>query len=324
MSESSSRSVRASRSFESRSSQEQRQPLLQSQSTPTTPQQPYRIIVKFYPQGSDIEIDIPSPQTTTAVALKHLIRTRLASDAQSPFTPKLRLIHGGRDIPDTSLLSTVLKPPPPSNSLDDPKGKTPLGHSHSRILLHCSIGAPLSSSELDEEKRLANTIPSQPSTKTTPPTRQQQHNARHNEPRGFDRLAPGMSREDIINLRRMFLNHHASRYTPDNMPSPDRMLDLEDAWLDDPSNPAFSPSDNNQTGGTENDVEADGWAGNIDNLVIGTSIGFIFPLAAFAWLLRENSIWSKRMQVFVTLGAILSVVIGMSMELTRSSPRAAD
>ncbi|KAK3986650.1 DUF2407 C-terminal domain-containing protein [Cladorrhinum sp. PSN332] len=363
MSESSSqnRSARTSGSSGNRLSQEQREPLLAPQphpqphpqppsqsSMPAPQQQPYRITIRFNASLPDIELDIPSPQTTTVVALKHLIRARLAADAQSEPTPpptsplppatnaskaRLRFIHGGRILPDASILSAVLKPPPVSSTLfvPDAKGKTPLGQplqAYSRIFVNCSIGDPLSASELAEEQSLASTIPSSSSlapssAPVVPPIPQQhQYNARHNEPRGFDRLAPGMSREEITSLRLTFRNHHAARYTPDNMPSPDQMLELEDAWLDNSSNSTFSPSPENQA--IVDDAEAEGWAGNVDNLVIGTAIGFIFPLAVFAWLLREYGMWSRRMQVFVTLGALLSVSIGLVKEMTGGGYGAGD
>ncbi|KAK4166221.1 DUF2407 C-terminal domain-containing protein [Cladorrhinum sp. PSN259] len=337
MSESSSQngSVRASGSSDNRLSQEQQRPLLppsqlvppprSTSSTPIPPQQPYRITIRFNASLPDIELDIPSPQTTTVVALKHLIRARLAANAQSEANvskARLRFIHGGRILPDTSILSAVVKPPPISVSHDtiDPKGKTPLGQAppqlYSRIFINCSIGDPLTASELAEEKSLANTLPSSSSQSLPHPVSPlpQQYHARQNEPRGFDRLAPGMSREEITALRLAFRNHHAARYTPDNMPSPDQMLDLEDAWLDNSATSTFTPSPDNQA--LIDEAESEGWAGNVDNLVIGTAIGFIFPLAAFAWLLRENGIWSRRMQVFVTLGALLGLSIGVVREMT--------
>lgn len=335
----------------SRLPQDQR-PLLPPRTSPSstpTPQQtlqqqqPLHITIRFSVSLPDIELDIPSPQTTTIVALKHLIRTRLAAAAESETAPpppqtqlppashasraRLRFIHSGRILPDASVLSTVLKPPPPHPPPPpsvDAKGKTPLyAQPHPRVFINCSIGGPLSPSDLEEEQTLATTpTPStpdvQPQPSSAPPPFQ--HNVRNTEPRGFDRLAPGMSREEITQLRLTFRNHHASRYTPDNMPSPDRMLDLEDAWLDNDSSsaapfPAAAATNSSSPDNLE-DAEAEGWAGNVDNLVLGMSIGFVFPLAAFAWLLREKGLWSRRMQVFVTLGALLSVSVGMVRVMT--------
>ncbi|KAK4461802.1 DSC E3 ubiquitin ligase complex subunit 3 [Cladorrhinum samala] len=350
----------AAGSSSSRLPQDQ-QPLLPPQTSPSstpTPKQtlqqqqqqqqqpPLHITVRFSVSLPDIELDIPSPQTTTVVALKHLIRTRLAAAAKSETAPappqtqlppashasraRLRFIHSGRILPDAAVLSSVLKPPPPQAPPPpsvDAKGKTPLyAQPQPRIFINCSIGGSLSPSDLEEEQTLATTptpstpdVQPQPSSSVPPPF---QHNVRNTEPRGFDRLAPGMSREEITQLRLTFRNYHASRYTPDNMPSPDRMLDLEDAWLDNDSSSAgpfpgaAAAAANSPSPDNLEDAEAEGWAGNVDNLVLGMSIGFVFPLAAFAWLLREKGLWSRRMQVFVTLGALLSVSVGLVRVMT--------
>ncbi|KAK0741835.1 DUF2407 C-terminal domain-containing protein, partial [Apiosordaria backusii] len=291
---------------------------------------PLHITIRFSTSLPDLELDIPSPSTTTVIALKHLIRQRLspADGARS----NLRFIHNGRILPDAFPLSAVFKslpppPPPVNNNSSDPKGKGKdvlLGEGQQqqqRIFVICSIGHLLPEGELEEEGRLA----SSPATPVPPPVVEQQGDRNGTvtgttgrEPRGFDRLAGSLTREEILNLRLTFRGYHAARYTPDNMPSAERMLELEDAWLDNGSGGGFNSSGGQQDGdggaGAGTEEEGEGWAGNVDLLVKGMAIGFVFPLGVVGWLLREEGLWSKRMSVFVSLGVLLGVVVGFVRE----------
>ncbi|KAK4101996.1 hypothetical protein N658DRAFT_495929 [Parathielavia hyrcaniae] len=165
--------------------------------TPVVP--PLYITIRFSIAIPDLHLDIPLPQQTTVVALKHLIRGRLAADAKAeaeandkadaPAQPtpaaqaslaRLRFIHNGRILPDASVLRAVLKaPPPPPLSHDaDPKGKAPVGvQPQQRVFINCSIGDVLPPSLLAEEAVAAAAPPPSPhqlpttTTTTTTPSR---------------------------------------------------------------------------------------------------------------------------------------------------------
>ncbi|KAJ2969530.1 hypothetical protein NUW58_g9968 [Xylaria curta] len=74
------------------------------------------LTIRFSAALPDLELDIPRPSATTVVSLKHLIRSRLD---KAHARRRLRFIHGGKILPDTAVLSSVLRalplpPPPPS------------------------------------------------------------------------------------------------------------------------------------------------------------------------------------------------------------------
>ncbi|KAI1489608.1 DUF2407 C-terminal domain-containing protein [Biscogniauxia mediterranea] len=171
---------------------------------PPPPPPPLLLTIRFSASLPDLELDIPRPGSTTVVSLKHLIRARLGSPNS---TRRLRFIHGGKILPDSAVLSAVLRappgPPPPSsfsfphhpdhhhgktanssnNNHDVPpssgggvgskKGKSVPGRPDpaalSRIYVNCSIGDELSAAELESEAvAAAAPAPLQP--------QQQQHN----------------------------------------------------------------------------------------------------------------------------------------------------
>ncbi|KAI1352740.1 DUF2407 C-terminal domain-containing protein [Xylaria sp. FL0043] len=151
---------------------------------------PLLLTIRFSAALPDLELDIPRPSATTVVSLKHLIRSRLD---KAHARRRLRFIHGGKILPDTAVLSSVLRalpppppPHPPPSSLrtgnasadaerrrraDDEdggadgsatgkgksKGKSIPGRPEPspRIYVNCSIGDELSSSELESEARAA-------------------------------------------------------------------------------------------------------------------------------------------------------------------------
>ncbi|EXM28981.1 hypothetical protein RAB80_000262 [Fusarium oxysporum f. sp. vasinfectum] len=275
-----------------------------SSSHPLPP--PLHLTIRFTTSQPDLELDIPSPQTTTVLALKHLLRTRLSSKS------RLRLIHQGHLLPDASALSSVLKPhPAPPRTNDDPKGKGKAveGANVSRIYVNCSIGDELTSDELKKEEEEALKPPkeatgdgSKPTTSTRP------------RPRGFDRLLQsGFSPSEIATLRTQFTSIHTSRFTPDAMPSPDTLRNMEDAWID--NNAEGIPSGSNPL-----EDENSGMASVLEILFKAMMVGFFFPLGSLAWLMRQEGIWSKRWQIFVGFGAVFSLVIGFVMELSGDRP----
>lgn len=264
---------------------------------PFTP--PLNLTIRFSASFSDLDLDIPSPQTTTVLSLKHLLRTRLST------RNRLRLIHQGRLLPDTSALSSVLKAPPPPLTHDDPKGKgkavegTPIV----RVYVNCSIGDELTSEELAEEEAAASKPPENVEGDGSGPTK-----STRARPRGFDRLLQsGFTSSEISTLRTQFNSIHTSRFTPDAMPSPDSLRNMEDAWID--NNAGGIPSESNP-------LEDDNALTSVlDTLFKAMIVGFFFPLGSLTWLLRQTGIWSKRWQIFVGFGVVFSLTIGLVMEL---------
>ncbi|KAI1506184.1 DUF2407 C-terminal domain-containing protein [Biscogniauxia marginata] len=149
---------------------------------------PLLLTIRFSASIPDLELDIPRPGSTTVVSLKHLIRSRLGAPNSAR---RLRFIHGGKILPDSAVLSSVLRAPPPpppssrlpysfgdrdggadntnidtninnsqtqSSSSSPPskgkgKGKSVPGRPDavSRIYVNCSIGDVLPASDLDAE-----------------------------------------------------------------------------------------------------------------------------------------------------------------------------
>ncbi|KAK3344300.1 DUF2407 C-terminal domain-containing protein [Lasiosphaeria hispida] len=351
-------------------------PLIRSPSTPSRPvftPPPLHLTVRFSTLLPDLHLDILTPHQTTIAALKHLIRARLAADANTSTThtsasdtkdqasrnaaaatasrARLRFIHGGKILPDNAALSSVLKPlppPPPTTTTtttttttpSDPKGKGKgvEGRPHQRVYVNCSIGDELTAPELADEVTAASTPP--PSTTTTAPSSTartatsgiQLDTGRglgvrstaagsHTRaaPRGFDRLlTAGFTPAEVNQLRLQFRSIQAQRHTPDTMPSPDSLRGMEDAWID--NNGAASngggggggPGTAGEDGGEAAAVVEDAFGLNavVDAMIKGMFIGFVFPLGAIGWLLREEGIWPKRVQVFVSMGFILSLLVG--------------
>ncbi|KAK2072570.1 hypothetical protein P8C59_006917 [Phyllachora maydis] len=134
------------------------------------------LTVRFSTSLPDLHLDILTPHQTTVAALKHLIRTRLASTNDTGPGPRdraaargrIRFIHGGKILPDGAVLSSVLKalPPPPPAAAGGAggargdgreKGKGVEGRAEQRVYVNCSIGDELSDAELAAEAQAART-----------------------------------------------------------------------------------------------------------------------------------------------------------------------
>ncbi|KAI1461210.1 DUF2407 C-terminal domain-containing protein [Annulohypoxylon moriforme] len=160
---------------------------------------PLLLTIRFSAAIPDLELDIPRPSTTTVVSLKHTIRQRLSEPNSQR---RLRFIHGGKILPDTAALSSVLRaplPPPPSSpglgigyGYGDAKGKNAeysggnggngggtdgRGKGKSipgrpdptqRIYVNCSIGDSLTTAELLTEATQAAAPP--PPSPLLPPS----------------------------------------------------------------------------------------------------------------------------------------------------------
>ncbi|KAM4060745.1 hypothetical protein HRG_001719 [Hirsutella rhossiliensis] len=278
---------------------------------------PLLLTIRFSASIPDLNLDISSPQRTTVLSLKHLLRTRLDS------RNRLRLIHQGRILPDESALSAVLKPLAPPTFSDDTddapaagavsraknkgKGKAvdAARPAPVRIYVNCSIGDELSPEELAEEQAAAENPPVEPAQgpSTKPPAWTRPR------PRGFDRLLQaGFTSSEISTLRTQFASIHTERFAPDAMPSPDSLRSLEDAWID--SNAGELPSAANPL---EEDLSS--MSTVLDILIRGMMIGFFFPLGSLTWLLRQG-VWSDKWQIFVGSGVVLSLTVGVVMGIS--------
>ncbi|KAK0634663.1 DUF2407 C-terminal domain-containing protein [Bombardia bombarda] len=208
---------------------------------------------------------------------------------------------------------TPPSPPPPSSSnrqQQQQRGRT------SGLRLDTSSPNP-NPTNTNQTSRLR-------STTTTTIAHHHETNNTTPAPRGFDRLlSTGFTPAEVNQLRLQFRSIQAQRHTPDTMPSPDTLRSMEDAWIDSNNSgtaagAAFTGTgdDGADTGGDDNNNNATGMNAVVDALVMGMFIGFVFPLGAVGWLLREEGMWSKRSQVFVALGFLLSFSVGVVRGLT--------
>ncbi|KAK2606986.1 hypothetical protein N8I77_005700 [Diaporthe amygdali] len=313
-------------------------------SAPSKPQYspPLLLTVRFSTSIPDLLLDIPRPSRTTVAALKHLIRTRLE---QPNSQRRLRFIHGGKILPDNAVLGAVLKvlPPPPSaantssssgaNSEHDPKGKGKAveGSSHhaQRVYVNCSIGDLLTDAELEQERKKAEEpVPEQAPASGLSSPYPLSHSplpggsggagaGQERTPRGFDRLlSAGFTAAEVNQLRLQFRSIQAARHTADTLPSPDTLRGMEDAWIDNNNDAGAGPAAVPTAGGDEGEGvaaaggEEFGVAGVLDLLLKGMFIGFVWPLGAIGWLVRDEEKIPKRMRVFVYFGFVLSLLIG--------------
>ncbi|KAJ4417179.1 hypothetical protein N0V85_001974, partial [Neurospora sp. IMI 360204] len=291
----------------------------------------------------------------------HRIRERLLSSNKDDDTTtkaarsRLRFIHAGKILPDTAIVSSVLRPPPPPPMAVDTKGKgKAVDRQQQRVYVNCSIGDELTDEELATEAAAASFVPApvggpidstltgtgtgagktsrttglQPSsssslaggagTRSRLSAREATTTTDRNTPRGFDRfLTAGFTPAEVNQLRLQFTSIQASRFTPDTMPSPDTLRSMEDAWIDTNhgggGGPGLGMEADDGSGMVPEPIgaETDGFNGMVDTLVKGMFIGFVFPLGAIAWLLREEGMLSKRWRVSIAFGVVFGFGIGV-------------
>ena len=267
------------------------------------------LTVRFTTSIPDLLLEIPTASETAVIAVKHLIRSRLD---QSTSRNRFRLIHGGKLLKDDDNLAAALRIPSSPPRAPDPKGKGKyVEDPPARIYINCSIGDELTSAELSAEA-LAATESVTKSRKdresriefkkaaalpTTTPA-----------PRGFDRLiSGGFTPAEVNQLRLQFLSIQANIHTPDTMPSPSTLRTMEDAWIDDNAgNTGAGAGD----GGFDFGDDGLG-SGALDDLLWGNIIGFLWPLGCVGWIIRESGVWSKRRQIAVFTGFVLSLTFGI-------------
>lgn len=270
------------------------------------PSNPLLVTVRFTTSIPDLLLEVPYPTRTTVVSLKYLIRQELSHPTSSH---RLRLIYSGKILPDTSLLPSVLKiPSPPPKAAPDPKGKgkaVDIEDAPTRVYINCSIGDPLSIEELALEATAAASSAAELAILETSEDGASDVTSHRSTtipaPRGFDRLlATGFTAAEVGQLRLQFLSIQASMHTPDTMPSPTSLRRMEDAWID----------DNGATAAGGNEGDADLTGGALDDLIWGHVIGFLWPLGAMGWLIREDGVWSNRRKTAVWSGFMLCLGFG--------------
>lgn len=299
------------------------------------------IVIRFTADIPDLPLHITYPETTVTLSLKQLIRQQLPPSLAAN---RLRLIYAGQVLGDTTPIATSLKLPKQPKSFystsknggSSHKGKgkepvrdTPLDSgtttptSSRRIYIHCSIGDVLSHAELEAEVTAAEaaetalnkTEPSSPTadrTAPTPPISRQESTTTTAAPRGFDRLlTAGFTPTEVASLRSQFLTNISFSHTPDTMPSGSELRALEDRWLDSGANDAGATM--------AGQGDTDGWGatfgeggGDLDDLLWGNVMGFLWPLGALCWGWREEGVWSTRMKIAVLSGIVINMFFGVA------------
>jgi hypothetical protein len=285
---------------------------------PSPPPNPLHITIRFATSITDLLLDVPEPNKTAVISLKQLLRAQVGNAQVT--RSRFRLIYSGKLLRDDDVLTSVLKVPvaPPPRS-PDPSGKgkgKAVDAVVPRVYINCSIGDLLTPVELEAEsiaaaessKRLRDRSASGGGGGATTGLLGQGQPAVSTRaaPRGFDRLlSAGFTVAEVNQLRLQFLSIQANINTPDTMPSPTTLRQMEDAWID-------NNADNNTGTGESFDFGDDGVSGRmLDDLVWGSIIGFLWPLGCIGWSIREEGVWSQRRRMAVFTGFMISVSLGL-------------
>lgn len=271
---------------------------------------PLHITIRFADSIPDLELDVPAQNNITGIGLKHLIRSKLEPPAS---LRRFRFIYSGKFIRDDDFLTAILKvPTPPPRSLHTKgKGKD-VEPPPARVYINCSIGDDiLSPSEIDAETLAATTALNKSKNVDLPDGASARSlsvpaSSTTVAPRGFNRfLSAGFSPAEVNQLRLQFQSIQANIHTPDTMPSPDTLLQMEDSWIDNNAGTGI--------GGAEGgfDFGDDGMGSGFDDLLWGNIMGFLWPLGCVVWVLREPGILSSRRQIAVFTGFLLSITFGV-------------
>ncbi|KAG0644524.1 hypothetical protein HOY80DRAFT_914963 [Tuber brumale] len=269
--------------------------------TPTTPHQyitlnegedpssPVSLLIRFAISLPDLPIYVPAAANTSVSMLKSRVRSLLPTEQSKC---RLRLIHGGKVLTDSATLASQLHippsaPPPPPGGDDDRKGKgkgkaagTEVGHARRAVYIHCSVGDELSEQDLAKEANEQEQIPNHPNRQqvlTLP------------QPRGFDRLlSAGFSESDVAALRSQFNRLHGN--------DEENVRMLEDRWID-------------ESAGQGGELADGSPAGSYEDMFLGATIGFFWPVALF--LVGEEEVFSKRMQMSILAGVLVNLMFGV-------------
>ncbi|PPJ54219.1 hypothetical protein CBER1_05134 [Cercospora berteroae] len=276
------------------------------------------VVVRFSTSNPDVVLSITNPEHVTIASLKQQLREQLPAPASNA---RLRLIHSGKVLVDDSAISSsvsITRPPPVRDDeakSTKAKGKQPVRDLAPRVYIHCSIGDPLSSDELVEERHKAESADAALLSKdvnTGAGQQQQQHHETTTTPapRGFDRLlAAGLAPAEVADLRAQFLAIQAHTHTPDTMPMSQELLALEERWLDQGAGGGAGDAQENGSFDSED-------AGALEDMLYGNLIGFFWPIGGAFWLMREEGVWSRRRQFAVLSGFVINLTMGLSRFLS--------
>ncbi|RKF76886.1 DSC E3 ubiquitin ligase complex subunit 3 [Golovinomyces cichoracearum] len=263
------------------------------------------ITVRFT-NSYDLLLDIPDPNQTSIIALKHAARQKLDSSLAQH---RLRLIYRGKLLKDDDILSEVLDIPPAPLPIQDPSGKGKTVETlPERVYINCSIGDVLTPTELAAEAKAATFSTHKSHGRVKRQTGYSGSNPEKTttaSPRGFDRLlSGGFTVAEVNQLRLQFRSIQQSIHTPDTMPSPSTLLRIEDAWIDDNARGGANVS------GFDFGDDVFG-GGAIDDMLWGNLIGFFWPLGCVGFFMRENGVWSRRRKIAIFTGFILNMAFGI-------------
>ena len=274
----------------------------------------FDITIRFSASIPDLLLSLPVSRHATTSTLKAEIRPHLPAEIAKR---RIRLIYAGKALTDETQLDKILKSPSrapsprPATIIQDVSGKCkavvrdPIATA--RIYIHCSIGdLVLSPEELALEH--ARATPAAPPAAITA----ERSSADDVEvaatstapvPRGFDRLLnAGFTASEVSSLRLQFLAIQAHTHTPDSMPSPNTMRTLEDQWLD---------NSNNADTTTGSAIDPEDAGGALDDLLLGATCGFFWPIGCLLWAGREEGIWTRRRKMAVVMGVIMNIAVGL-------------
>lgn len=313
-----------------------------------SPAFPILLVVRFSASIADIPLEIPHPDQVTGSGLKHLLRPQLPSRYATKRLRLIysgRPIDDTVVLWSALRLQNVKQPPDLPKLGQDDKGKRPEREvPRMKLWVHCSIGEDsLTGEELAEEEKIGSV--QQRDEETTGPVtvNDPQQNSVCAEatpnaaaatttttttttpaPRGFDRLlSAGFTPPEISALRSQFLALVAYSRTPDTMPSGTELRELEDRWIDEGATSGGGADaaagvgggrgrgSGDGRGGVQNISTADeGASETLNDMILGVSMGFFWPVGCGLWLLREEGVWSWRRSLAVSMGIIMNLWFG--------------
>ncbi|KAI9799256.1 MAG: hypothetical protein M1833_004134 [Piccolia ochrophora] len=208
---------------------------------------------------------------------------------------------------------------------DDDEDSTPA----LRLYIHCAIGPVLPASSLAAEEIAYTALLSSSSSSTQAPTAGSTAHATTNDtssttptptttpaPRGFDRLLlAGFTAAEIATLRTQFLALHAPGTAGGvgsdaaGMPTAGELRALEDRWLDEGGGGGMGGGEGGLGGGGGGDGDVTGHG--VVDLVLGSVVGFFWPVGAVVWGLREEGLWGGRRQMAVCAGVGVNLLFGV-------------
>ncbi|OCH91602.1 hypothetical protein OBBRIDRAFT_792077 [Obba rivulosa] len=242
------------------------------------------------------------PDLTVQVGDKDYVRDikRIIRTARPQLKDRrLRLIHSGQLLPDTTLLYPRLA------SAEERQRRNVLGDGATEgqeagapsAWLHCSVGPQMTEDETEEEGKVQT--------------------AQLKPLRGFDRLAAaGFSEQDIASIRMQFHAHSAGDYLDQDWDGEDfdeHARALEEQWIDsfDGGSAPLSQSS----------------SGTSSTILHGIVLGFFFPIIPLFFFRAPKpalfwddgtehdalgaSVFSRRMQIGIVAGFLLNGLFGI-------------